>query len=310
MRAGDTAQKLQPLIPAKLIPLEDPVKNAETDALDAKTPSANFSNPKMAAALAPAPMEGLTETLNGKTLPIARIQDDMTPFMAYRKPFSPIAGRALVSIVVVDFGLSGKVAQSILDNMPDNVTLAMTPYAPDITKWATSARAYGHEFWLTLPMKTTIGDSGPYTLAPAQSVDENQKRVTAVLGAVIGYTGLITEKDHLFTPEHAANGPILNQIFGRGLAIAESNPDIPAFGLSAALESGYPYMQNNYWLDADLRPAAIDMALQELEAQATRKGKAIAFIHPYPLVINKVQEWAATLDEKAIQLAPLSAMAQ
>ena len=57
-------------------------------------------------------------------------------------------------------------------------------------------------------------------------------------------------------------------------------------------------------------PEAVDRKLKEFELQATQKGKAIAFIHPYPAVMNKVQDWVKEADSKGIQVAPLSAMVQ
>lgn len=220
----------------------------------------------------------------------------------------------MVSIVVVDFGLSDLLSQSLLDNMPPEITLALTPYATEPSKWAASARAFGHEFWMMLPMQTTeygvLEDSGPSTLLLNASEEESRSRLFSLLGLVSGYAGIISQKDHIFLSDSAVTQPVMKQIFGRGLAFAESNPDIPALGLPLAMQDGYPYVQNNFWLDNDLRPEAIDRALGEFELQATRKGKAIAFVRPYPAVINKVQDWATGAAERGIQIAPLSAMVQ
>ncbi len=131
-----------------------------------------------------------------------------------------------------------------------------------------------------------------------------------ILGSTIGYAGLVTQKDHVLKPDDVGASDILQQIFGRGLALAESNPSETAYGLSIALESGYPYVQNNFWIDADLRPEYIDRALGELEMQATSKGKAIAFVHPYPMAMKKLQQWMLGAEERGLQIAPLSAMAE
>ena len=309
LRANDTAWKIQDQLPHKTASIEEQAKEP------AKPVEAQpgLANPKNLNALAAAPIEGLFENFEGRQLPIVRMADEMTPFQAYKKPFQPVAGRPIVSIVVVDFGLSDLLSKSILDNMPTDISLALSPYADEPSKWAAAARAYGHEFWITLPMQTKefgSDDSGPSTLLLNAPEEENRKRLFGIMGDATGYAGFITQKGHEFTSEAASAAPILKQIYGRGLAMAESNPDIAAFGLSLAMQDGYPYAQNNFWLDEDLRPEAVDRKLKEFELQATQKGKAIAFIHPYPAVMNKVQDWVKEADSKGIQVAPLSAMVQ
>ncbi len=255
----------------------------------------------------------MSENVDGKTLPIVRAQDEMTPFQAYKKPFEFVAGRALVSIVVVDFGLSGSMSKSALESMPPEVSFVLSSYADEPTQWAASSRVYGHEFWLSLPMQGTefgTGDNGPNTLLINGSNEENTARLFNVLGSVTGYAGLGSQEGHVFAQDTPSAAPVLKQIFSRGLAFAESNPDITAFGLATAMEGGDPYVQNTFWLDQDLRPEAIDQALKNLEAQATKKGKAVAFVHPYPVVITKLQAWLKDAEQKGLQVAPLSAMVQ
>lgn len=310
LRSGDTARSLQPLVPVKVAAIEEPAVNVTPQ--DPNAPREALADAKNINALPPAPLEGLTESVDGKILPVSRIQDDMTPFQAYKKPFTAIPGRALVSIVVLDFGLSDKISSSMLDNLPPDVSLVLSPYGADLSKWASAARAYGHEFWLSLPMQAKDGgmDTGPYSILLNAPLEQNRKNLLSVLGSVIGYAGVVTQQDHALNSTDAAAAPVLKQILGRGLAIAESNPGIPAFGLSAAMQDGLPYVQNNFWIDADLRPDQIDRVLGEIELQATRKGKAVAFLHPYPIAVKKVQEWMQDAEKRGLQIAPLSAMAQ
>lgn len=310
LRSGDTARSLQPLVPVKVAAIEEPAVKVTPQ--DPNAPREGLANAKNINALPPAPLEGLTESVEGKILPVSRIQDDMTPFQAYKKPFTAIPGRALVSIVMLDFGLSDKISSSMLDNLPPDVSLVLNPYGADLSKWASAARAYGHEFWISLPMQTKEDDmdAGPYSILLNGALEQNGKNLIDVLGSAIGYAGVVTQQDHALTSADAVAAPVLKQILGRGLAIAESNPDIPAFGLSAAMQDGLPYVQNNFWIDADLRPDQIDRVLGEIEVQATRKGKAIAFLHPYPIAVKKVQEWMQDSEKRGLQIAPLSAMAQ
>lgn len=307
LRADDTAQSLQHLVPTTSTLIELPKVSQQ----DPNAPEEKLENARNINALPPAPIEGLSENRDGNILPLSRIQDDMTPFQAYKKPFTAIAGRGLVSIVIVDFGMTEKLSASMLDNLPSEISFVLSPYTADAPKWASAARAYGHEFWISLPMQTkSMDDTGPDAILATAPLEQNEARLRNILGTVAGYAGLVTEKDHVLKSDDAGAAPILKQIFGRGLALAESNPDIPAYGLPAAMEAGFPYVQNNFWIDADLRPEQIDRVLQEVELQASRKGKVIAFLHPYPAVVKKMQDWASGAENRGLQIAPLSAMVQ
>lgn len=314
LRSDGTAQKMQDYIPVKTATIEN--LKGETSTASEKTAGDHTdvsASPKNKDALAAVPIAGLTQEYEDKLLPISRIEDDLTPFQAYKKPFVLEHGKALVSIVLVDFGLSASLSNSALQNLNDNISLVLNPYAPDPAKWGQQARDHGHEFWLSLPMETknfTVNDTGPTTLMASAPIKENELRLFTVMSSAVGYAGLVSQKDHAFSAASIDPAPIMKQIFGRGLAFAESNPEIPAYGLSMAMEFGYPYVQNNFWLDADLRPDSIDRALQALEQQALKKGKAIAFMHPYPLAVNKVQAWLETASDKGLQIAPLSATVQ
>lgn len=308
LRADDTATSMQHFVPVKVAAIEEP--EIAVTPQDPNAPALGLQNAKNIHALTPAPIEGLSESKDGRILPISRIEDDMTPFQAYKKPFTAEAGKNLVSIVVMDFGLSEKISTSMLENLSPEISMVISPYTADASKWASAARAYGHEFWISLPMQTAADDTGPNSLLVTASIEQNQTRLLNVLASTVGYAGLVTQKDHVLKPDDVGAPDILKQIFGRGVALAESNPSETAYGLSMAMESGYPYVQNNFWIDADLRPDYIDRALGELEMQAASKGKAIAFVHPYPVAMKKLQDWMSGAEERGIQFAPLSAMAE
>lgn len=309
LRAGDTAWKLQSQLPVKTAAIEE--KFAEPVTPVEKQPG--LADAKNLNALPPAPIDGLYENFEGRQLPIIRIQDDLTPFNAYKKPFQAVAGRPRVSIVAIDFGLSAQLSKSILDNLSADITLALNPYADEPAKWAAAARAYGREFWLMLPLQTKdygTDDSGPATLLLNGSEEANRARLFTVLGEAAGYAGVVAQPGHEFTSAAPTAAPVLKQIFGRGLGFADSNAAGEAFGETLAAQDGYPYARNNLWLDESLRSADIDRALGELELMATRNGKAVAFLHPYPAVMTKVQEWIDGAEAKGIQVAPLSAMVE
>ncbi len=317
LRGPDTAMKMQGLLPSQIVQI-----GQGSEGVSKETPShedsANeppelkaLANGRKIEPLVPAPMEGLYETVAGKIMPVARMSDDLTPFIAYKRPHKAVEGRPQVSFVITDYGMSAKFSESMLKNLPPEVTLVISPYVADPTKWASAARAYGHEFWLTLPMQTEERlsiDAGPKAIGAKDTIESTGKKISGILSLAPGYVGVVTTRDHALVDSDITTSPVLKQIYGRGLAIAESNTDRAAWGLSEAMENAYPYVQNNYWLGDDLRVEAIAQTLRDIEGQATRKGKVIVFLPPYPILINRIMDWSDHADANGFQLAPLSAM--
>ncbi len=321
LRADRTAESIQPLIPFEATEIirngEAPVAKAETTIPEPPATTqatAEETSPVVKAdgPLPAAPVKGLSEVKDGLTLPMARFEDEMTPFQAYKRPFTAIAGRHLVSIVVVDFGLSATLSQSTLDTLPADVTVALTPYAEDAAEWGTKARAKGHEFWVSLPMQTNNAedDTGPNTILVNAGLQQNQDRLLATMASAVGYAGLVSQKNHAYSSDDIDVAPMMKQIFGRGLGLTESNPNGSAFGEALAAKAGAPYVRNNFWLGDDLRPETIDRTLQAAELQASKQGNVVVFVQPYPVILKKIQEWIAEADQRGLQLAPLSAMAK
>lgn len=305
LRSDRTIEKIQASIPVEAVeitraPTPEQLVKAEADAL-----------PKSADALPVAPIDGLFENKDGLTLPIARIQDDMTPFQAYKRPFTAAPGRPLLSIVITDFGLSATLSQITLQSLPADISLIVSPYAGQAMAWSNKARADGHEVWLGLPMQTVTGsdDTGSYTIAINSSLQQNQDRLTMTLASAVGYAGMVSQRNHSFTGDDIDMSPLLKQIYGRGLAFAESNSTY-AFGEKLAAESGAPYARANVWIGDDLRPSAIDRSLQEAELFATKQGSVVVFVQPFPVVLKKIALWSTEAQERGLQLAPLSALAR
>ena len=263
-------------------------------------------------ALPAAPIDGLIEDRDGLTLPIARIADDLTPFHAYKRPFTPIPGRHLVSVVVTDFGLSESLSQTTIEKLPPDVSLALSPYADNAADWAAMARQNGHEIWISLPMQTkeTGDDLGPNAVMLKSGLQQKLDSVMRVLGSAVGYAGIISQKNHAFDRSDIDIEPVLKQIYDRGLAFAESNPDGYAFGEAQAAKIDAPYVRNDFWLGDDLRGDTLDRTMQAAELMAMKQGHAVIFVHPYPVVLDKLEAWMAGGEARGLQFAPLSALAE
>lgn len=253
---------------------------------------------------------GLHENTPFGLVPIVRKSDGMTAFKGYKADF--VAGettKAIISFVMVDYGLSKAVSEKAISSLPAGVTFALSSYSADAQKMTTSARQEGHEVWLTLPIQNaTYGnsDSGNQTILVNASVDQNKARLLESLGKATGYAGVIDVDSPAFKDSAADLDSIYTNIVTRGLALAQGNPKDTLTGEFAAMNKA-PFVQNDVWIDTTLTREAIDAEIKKLMQLALNGGAAVGFFRPYPAVIAAIHDWQMTFAAEQIELAPLSA---
>lgn len=243
-------------------------------------------------------------------VPVVRKSDGLTAFNAYKAEFIPApTTKAIISLVMVDYGLSKSASDKAVASLPEGVTMALSPYSGDAQKMTTTARQDGHEVWLGLPIQSnTYGtdDTGNQTLLVNAGVDQNKNRLLTNLGKATGYAGVIDLDSPAFTQSAADLDSIYSNIIKRGLALAQGNPKDTLTGEFAVTHKS-PFIQNDVWIDTSLNREAIDNEMKKLQQLALNGGVAVGFFHPYPAVIAAIQDWEASFATEQIQLAPLSA---
>ncbi len=255
--------------------------------------------------------EGLYEqTPEGLLLPVIRKEDGYTSFHAFQKEFNPRPdSEASVALVLMDYGLSDYTSETVLQSLPKNVTLLLSPYADTPQNWADKAYTASFEFWLALalhPRDYPSTDSGPHTLLMNVNAEQNRRRLDWHLSRAQGYAGLISRNSSPLVYSGPDLNYVLTTLFERGLAFVDSQPiKNDAAWITAYNKKGF-YAENNVWLDTPPDRKTIRHQLEELEQKALKKGYAIAFFNPYPTSLSEILEWSDTLGEKHIDIAPLS----
>ncbi len=253
---------------------------------------------------------GLAETTDYGMLPQIRKEDGLTPFKAYQASFTPRAGtKALVSLVMVDFGLSSTLSLSALNNLPKGVTYVVSPYTLDLQSWVTRARERGNEVWLSLPLQTRDypnNDSGPLTVLAGSGEDANKERLLSALGKATGYPGVLLTGSPSFDTDKAGLDSVFASLAERGLGVAQADPQ-DRLTSSYAAQQSLPFIQATHWIDTSLEKQKIEARLQQLEKGTVEQRVTIAFFHPYPSLLAQLAGWKKELEAKGIELAPLSA---
>ena len=267
--------------------------------------------PDPAEALAIAPDPGLILQGQVGLLPVIG-EDGRQPWHVYGRPVDLDEDIPKIAIVIGGLGMSEAATTAAIQQLPGTVTLAFVPYAPDLSSWIARARAAGHEVILQLPMEPTdfpANDPGPHTLMTEAEAAENIERLHWLLSRFTGYVGVTNYMGSRLTTSPDAMFPILQDLQARGLMFLDAMETPDSIAGQLAGEMHMPNVVNNRFLDTQASRVAIDARLFELEAIAKATGGAVGIGFPYPVTIERVSEWIATLEEREIAVVPISALA-
>lgn len=283
--------------------------------------------PKFQPVLPPAGA-GLREARTGErpltTEPDARVAEDgrygvlpkiadngARPLDFYARPFdAQSVGVARIAVVVGGLGLSQTGTQLALDKLPPDVTLAFAPYGNSLDLWQRRARTDGHELLLQLPLEPfdyPDNDPGPHTLLVDLAHQQNVDRLHWLMARITNYVGLINYMGARFTATPEALKPVMEEIGGRGLMYLDDGSSSRSSAAAIATATKTPFARADLVLDRTPSRDEIDTRLLELEAVARTKGFAVGYASALPVSIDRISEWAKSLESRGLLLVPLSA---
>lgn len=240
----------------------------------------------------------------GGRLPIVA-EDGRTPLTTYARPASA-TNLPKIAIIVQDLGLNPKLTADSTQ-LPPEITLGFSPYMAHGGAWHRYARGHGHETVLSLPVTfppSSLRDEGPLSIDPGFDDTELMTSLKRVLVRGEGYIALVAQSGR-FQSQPQRFGPIAQELSARGLGFVElGDPVITA----TTPAPGLNYAHASINLDRVLTPQGIEDQLRILERLAEVQGYAIAYTRPYPLVFDRIWQWANALDRNRIALVPLSSL--
>jgi len=260
--------------------------------------------------LAPAPDAALQEAGPFGPLPMVG-RDGREPWRAYARPFTDPHVQPRIALVVGALGLNEAATEAAIQRLPPDVTLAFMPYARELPRWIAAARAAGHEVMLNLPMEPERFpdvDPGPQALMLALTPTENIARLDWIMARGTGYVGLASHMGSRVLASEDTLRPALRELKRRGLLFVDSRSSQKSVGMALARDMGLPAARNDTFIDNEVSRAAIDARLDELEKVAKLNGATLGMGFGYPLTIDRIVDWSATLKGKGLILAPVSAV--
>lgn len=262
--------------------------------------------------LTSAPDPSLSEDTPQGSLP--KVGDDgRKPWQVYARPFNTQDKRPRIAVVISDLSLSRTTTDSVLLQMPTNVTLAIDAQSPIAGAWCTRARQLGHEILLQLPMEPfdyPRSDPGPNTLLTTLPNSKNTERLLWALHQGVGYVGVTTVTGSHFVTDSEKLGPVLKEINQRGLLFLDAHIAPHSAAKDLAISMHLPVGVATGRIDQVLTPAAIDDELSQIEKTVQLSGRAIIVVPPLPLILERLKVWLKDLPERGIALTPVSAMVE
>lgn len=237
-----------------------------------------------------------------------------TPFETYARPaISPqtASGKSLIAIIVTGLGLNTDATNDAIDRLPDAVTLAMAPYGPSLERTALNARRQGHELLLEIPMEPfdyPESDPGPHTLLSDQPARSNLDNLFWLMSRFGGYVGVINNLGARFSSSAVDFTPIMEELGTRGLGYVDDASSNRSLSFQLAAANKVPFGRATMTLDSNPSRAAILENLADLERRAQQQPGVIGIVSALPVSISTITSWAADLDEKNIELVPVSAL--
>ncbi|HYD17401.1 MAG TPA: divergent polysaccharide deacetylase family protein [Patescibacteria group bacterium] len=223
----------------------------------------------------------------------------------------PAPGEGYVSIVITDIGMSEADTIRAIQEMPPEVALAFSPYAPALAEAIKTATDKKHEALILLPMEPANypkDDPGPQALLMRQSDDDNARRLDAILQKADGAIGAVNFMGSALLQDEKNVGLLLSALQKRGVLFIENPQGTKSVGTETAARLRAPYLLADLRIDATASELDIQQQLLKLENLAKQRGYAVGVAQPFPVTFNMLANWTAHLSQRGIKLVPVSAL--
>jgi hypothetical protein len=140
-------------------------------------------------------------------------------------------------------------------------------------------------------------------------VGQNLERLRWILGRGTAYVGLVGLQGDRFVTQRGSLEPILDALKSRGLLFVDNHDASASAAGPLGHDLGMAWAITDRQIDSNASQQAVDTMLADLEAKAAQDGAALGLGNVYPVTIERVAVWAATLQAKGVALAPATAVA-
>ena len=209
-----------------------------------------------------------------------------------------------IAIIITGLGLKKTTTESVLQEIPQTFTLALSAYG-DYSQFDNIS----NNILLEIPMETDSfpqQDPGPLALFDERPWVENVDRLKTITDNDISYVGFINAYGHRFLENEKNANQLFNWIHNQGKAFTVTSsieqPNLNDMADSIKL----PFMIIDMDLDDPPRTENILKQLSRLEEIAKKNGKAVATASSYPATLEILKKWSKNIQERGIRLSPIT----
>jgi hypothetical protein len=217
--------------------------------------------------------------------------------------------RPRVALVIDDLGRDNLISHELLQcGFP--VTFSILPFEPHSKNLALEAYQKGQEIILHLPLEPHgYPEVNPGEGALLLEMDKKTllHQLLRDIEAVPYIKGVSNHMGSQFMENGEKMKIILTELRNRGLFFLDSRTTPQTVGLETANAIGLEAAERTVFLDHDLNEKAIEQSLERLLRLSLSKGKAIGIGHPHPLTIQAIKKMIPKMQEKGVEIVPLSA---
>ncbi|WP_029057700.1 divergent polysaccharide deacetylase family protein [Stappia stellulata] len=244
--------------------------------------------------------------------PLPKVSDSgLRPIDVYARPANQsFASIPKIAIIVGGLGLSQTGTQTAIEQLPAEITLGFAPYGASLDRWVQRARRDGHELLLQLPMEPfdyPDNDPGPHTLLVSHNTREMDERLAWLLSRMTNYVGVMNYMGARFTASEEPLEKLLTAITERGLMFVDDGSSSRSLATPTASGLRTPFSHADLVIDDVPRPKDITARLLQLEGTARAQGVAVGIATALPVTVELLAKWSRDLDERGLQLVPVSA---
>jgi polysaccharide deacetylase 2 family uncharacterized protein YibQ len=229
----------------------------------------------------------------------------------YPKPSTLEAGlRPKVAIVIDDLGGENRISQELLRwDLP--LTFSVLPFTPHAKTLALEAHRQGREVILHLPMEP----HGYPKIRPGEGVLLQEMDEARLLGqlskdieAVPYIKGVSNHMGSRLMEDPEKVKIVFSELKRRGLFFLDSRTTPQTIGLQVAQSVGLKAMERSLFIDHSSDEEKIKQKLERLIQLSLSTGKAVGIGHPHPSTIKCLKEMIPKIQEKGIDIVPLSTL--
>jgi polysaccharide deacetylase 2 family uncharacterized protein YibQ len=216
-----------------------------------------------------------------------------------------------IAIVIDDLGgEENSVSQELLQwNIP--ITFSILPFAPYAKRLASEAHQKGREIILHVPMEPygyPKQDPGKGVLLRAMSREGLRRQLLEDIEAVPYIRGVSNHMGSRLMEDPEKLEIILTELKKKDLFFLDSRTTPQTVGFQTARSVGVKSGERNVFLDHSQGEQAVTQSLEQLIQTALSSGKAIGIGHPHAATIKSLKKMIPKIQEKGIEIVPLSAL--